>query len=103
MACMAGVETSRRCQGHGEDAIVHMAATISRAEGWKYAPFLSDILYLCWSSLLALLVCVPLLPVHAFSRINIDNDILRFNLYHMLNKHTLQMRIVLRRTYRERR
>jgi len=24
----------RRCQGHGEDAIVHMAATIPRAEGW---------------------------------------------------------------------
>lgn len=36
------------------------------------------------------------------SRINIDNDILRFNLYHMLSKHTLQMRIVLPRTYRER-
>lgn len=34
MVCMVGVETLRRCQEHGEDAIVHMAATISRAEGW---------------------------------------------------------------------
>jgi hypothetical protein len=38
-----------------------------------------------------------------FSCISIDNGILRLKLYHMLNKHTLQMRIILRRTYRGRR